>query len=70
MRRTVIADTGPLYAATDRDDQHHLRAQRELERLTREKHELVIAYPTLLEGYTLVLYRLGKERPRNGSTRS
>jgi predicted nucleic acid-binding protein len=53
-------DTGPLYAAADPDDQYHRRAQRELKRLVRHRHEMVIAYPTLLESYTLLLYRLGK----------
>jgi predicted nucleic acid-binding protein len=61
MRQAVIADTGPLYAAVDPDDQYHRRAQRELKRLVRDRHELVIAYPTLLESYTLLLYRLGRE---------
>ena len=59
MRRAVLADTGPLYAAVDPDDAHHGRAQRELRRLAREKREVILAYPTLLEAYTLVLYRLG-----------
>jgi len=59
MRQAVIADTGPLYAAVDPDDQYHRRAQRELKRLVRDRHELLIAYPTLLESYTLLLYRLG-----------
>jgi len=61
MRQAVIADTGPLYAAVDPDDQYHRRAQRELKRLVRDRHELVIVYPTLLESYTLLLYRLGRE---------
>jgi predicted nucleic acid-binding protein len=60
MNRAVLADTGPLYAAVDPDDAHHRRAQRELKRLTRERWGVVVAYPTLLEAYTLVLYRLGK----------
>ena len=61
MRQAVIGDTGPLYAAVDPDDQYHRRAQRELKRLVRDRHELVIAYPTLLESYTLLLYRLGRK---------
>ena len=61
MKRDVLADTGPLYAAVDPDDEHHARAQRELKRLAREKREVVLAYPTLLEAYTLVLYRLGNQ---------
>jgi predicted nucleic acid-binding protein len=56
----VLADTGPLYAAADPDDAHHKRARRELRRLADENHEIVVAYPTLLEAYALVLFRLGK----------
>jgi predicted nucleic acid-binding protein len=55
----VLADTGPLYAAADPDDAHHRRARRELRRLADENHEVIVAYPTLLEAYTLVLFRLG-----------
>src|SRR3990172_24985 len=61
MKQAVLADTGPLYAAVDPDDEHHARAQRELKRLARDKREVVVAYPTLLEAYTLALYRLGKQ---------
>ena len=60
MTRAVLADTGPLYAAADPDDAHHQRAHRELRRLARDKREVLLAYPTLSEAYTLVLYRLGK----------
>jgi predicted nucleic acid-binding protein len=56
----VLADTGPLYAAADPDDAHHKRAHRELRRLADEHHEIMVAYPTLLEAYTLVLFRLGE----------
>ena len=59
-RRAVLADTGPLYAAADPDDAHHKRAHHELQRLTREQYEVLVAYPTLLEAYTLVLFRLGR----------
>jgi len=59
MRPTVLADTGPLYAAVDPDDTLHERSQRELRRLTRDRRAVVVAYPTLCEAYTLVLYRLG-----------
>jgi predicted nucleic acid-binding protein len=60
MRRAVLADAGPLYAAADTDDAHHRRAHAELNRLTRERREVMVAYPTLCEAYTLVLFRLGK----------
>ncbi len=59
MRRMVIADTGPLYAALDRHDQHHRRAQTELRKLITAQLNVAIAYPTLFEAYTLILYRLG-----------
>ncbi len=65
MRRAVLADTGPLYAAADPDDAHHQRARRELRRLARDKREVIVAYPTLSEAYTLVRYRLGKEAAFN-----
>ncbi len=65
MSREVLADTGPLYAAADPEDAHHGRAHRELKRLAREKRGVVVAYPTLLEAYTLVLYRLGKQAASN-----
>ena len=61
MRRAVLADTGPLYAAADPDDAYHDRAQRELKQLARDKHVVLLAYPTLAEAYTLVLKRLGKK---------
>ena len=59
MRNAVLADTGPLYAAVDRDDAYHGQAQEELGRLEHEGRRVVVAYPTLLECYTLILRRLG-----------
>jgi len=56
----VLADTGPLYAAVDPHDARHRQALGELSRLVREKREVVVAYPILLEAYTLVLHRLGR----------
>jgi predicted nucleic acid-binding protein len=48
-----------LYAAVDEADQHHREARQQLETLDTKRCEVVIAYPTLLEAYSLVLYRLG-----------
>lgn len=59
MRRTVLADTGPLYAAVDSDDQYHRRAQTELRRLQEDGWGVALPYSTLLEAYTLVMERLG-----------
>jgi predicted nucleic acid-binding protein len=59
LRRFVLADTGPLYAAVDRDDQHHSRAQAEIARLAEDRLAVAILRPTLMEAYSLVLYRLG-----------
>ena len=65
MRSAVLADTGPLYAAADPDDAHHKRAKRELSRLASGHQEVVVAYPTLLEAYTLILFRLGQSAALN-----
>ena len=59
MTRAVLADAGPLYAAVDEADEHHRKARQQLQTLDAERRNVVIAYPTLLEGYSLVLYRLG-----------
>lgn len=60
MTRAVLADTGPLYAAVDPHDGRHRQAVEELRKLAREKREVVVAYPILLEAYTMVLHRLGR----------
>ena len=59
MRSAVLADSGPLYARVDEADARHLDARRDLEMLNRERRDVVIAYPILLETYSLVLQRLG-----------
>jgi predicted nucleic acid-binding protein len=59
MSRSVVADTGPLYAANDEGDAHHHRALRQLTELARERRDVLICYPTLLEAYSLILFRLG-----------
>lgn len=60
MTRSVLADTGPLYAAVDPDDIHHRRAHDDLKRLAREKRDVIVPYPTLLEAHSLVMRRLGR----------
>src|ERR1700735_211987 len=60
MNYAVLADAGPLYAAVDPEDSYHKRAVRELEKLDEDRREIVVAYSTLLETYSLILFRLGK----------
>jgi predicted nucleic acid-binding protein len=60
MNYAVLADAGPLYAAVDPEDSLHRRAVREIQKLDGEGREIVVAYSTLLEAYSLVLFRLGK----------
>lgn len=54
----MLADTGPLYAARDPDDRHHGRSQAELRRLRSQNLKVVVPYPILLEGYSLVMRKL------------
>jgi predicted nucleic acid-binding protein len=56
---TVLADTGPIYAAADPSDDHHEAAQGDIRRLNSEGVGVTVAYPTLCECYSLVLYKLG-----------
>jgi len=60
MTHGVLADAGPLCAAVDPEDAHHKRAVREMQELMQEGCEIVVAYSTLLEAYSLILFRLGK----------
>jgi predicted nucleic acid-binding protein len=57
--RAVLADAGPLYAAADDGDAHHLQALEELKKLARSRLEVLVAYPTFLEAHSLVLFRMG-----------
>jgi len=61
MSRGVLADTGPLFAAIDRDDSHHQRALRDIKRIAQKSLVVMVASPILLEAYSLILYKLGKE---------
>ena len=55
----MLADTGPLYAALDPDDDNHGRAREDIERLNLQELGVTVVYPTLCESYSLILYRLG-----------
>ena len=46
MSGTVLADTGPLYAAADPSDDHNERAQGDIMRLNSEGLGVTVAYPT------------------------
>lgn len=59
MNRAVLADTGPLYAAVDPDDRYHARARAELNDLAADGWQVLATLPTVLEAYSLILYRLG-----------
>ena len=59
MTRAVLADSGPLYAAADEDDAYHKQAHGQLQKLAAEHTEVIVAYPTLLEAYGLLLFRMG-----------
>ena len=61
MTRAVLADTGPLYAANDERDEHHHRAVRDLKGFARDRRDVLIAYPILLEAYSLLLFRLSRK---------
>ncbi|MFM7447631.1 MAG: type II toxin-antitoxin system VapC family toxin [Leptolyngbyaceae cyanobacterium] len=57
--RSVIADTGPLYAAYDPSDSYHSQALAEVERLTQQNLTVLLPYPIFLETHSLILKRLG-----------
>jgi|SRR5271157_67305 len=59
MTRSILADTGPLYALADPSDQFHTRAVAELESIKKRGLAIGATYATLCEAYTLVLRRLG-----------
>jgi predicted nucleic acid-binding protein len=44
----------------DPGDKHHKQALRELRQLNVDWWNVVVAYPTLLGAYSLILFRLGK----------
>ena len=60
MNRAVLADTGPLFAIADNSDDHHQRALEQFALLERERREILVPYPILLEAYTLILFNVGR----------
>jgi predicted nucleic acid-binding protein len=61
MTHAVLADTGPLHAAVDPEDEQHARSRQELRKLARDRREVVVLYSALLEAYSLILFRLGRD---------
>lgn len=57
--RSVLADTGPLYALVDPDDGLHVRARSEARRLAEQGWTVVVAFPTVAESHSLISKRLG-----------
>ena len=64
MRKAVLADTGPLYAALDPRDEKFEQAREDVSRLNSERLSVAVSFPILCESYSLVLYKLGIERAR------
>lgn len=62
MRRTVLADTGPIYAVVDPRDNRFERAREDVARLNAERLSVAVTYPILCESYSLILRRLGVNR--------
>ena len=61
MSTAVLADTGPLYAAVNPDDQLHARARAEVVSLLENDVTVLVPFPILCEAHSLVLRRLGTE---------
>jgi predicted nucleic acid-binding protein len=57
--RAIIADTGPLYAAIDKDDKYHQQSQQQLTQINQQKFVIFIPYPIYLETHKLILQSLG-----------
>jgi predicted nucleic acid-binding protein len=57
MSRTVLVDTGPLYALAMRQDALHTRARKEFDELTGQGWVLTLSFSNILETQRLLLRR-------------
>jgi len=55
----VIADTTPVYALVDRDDEYSQLAHEQMVALDRSMISVVITTPILTEAYSLILRKIG-----------
>jgi predicted nucleic acid-binding protein len=55
----VLADAGPLYALVDPSDGYHEQSIRELDEFARSRVDIVVAFSTMLEVYSLLMRKLG-----------
>lgn len=62
MRKSILVDTGPLYALTVASDQHHTRAYTEARLLRESEITVSTTFTTLLETHSLLLKRLHLEQ--------
>ncbi len=60
--RSVLADTGPLYALVDSDDRYHAEASQQLAQLQALDLSVIVLQPIFMESYTLILRKLGKSK--------
>jgi predicted nucleic acid-binding protein len=60
----LLADTGPLYALADPQDQFHERARDEVDRFYLEGYRPIASWSTLVEAHNLILRRLGLRAAR------
>jgi predicted nucleic acid-binding protein len=58
VKKAVLADAGPLYAAVDPSDLHHRRARQELQGFSDKSCAVVVSFSTLLEVHSLVLRKI------------